>query len=108
MTSEGSLPEDEESSASKNGRGEEVETSTTPDLQSEKIQNEGYGRRRSSRLKKDLGPVHDKGRTRIACAKIMSIMHRSTRAKDLQDEGWKIQVAKKCEVSRRLKKGYLR
>ena len=51
MTSEGSQPEDEESSAQKHGRGEDVETSTTPDLQSEKIQNEEHRRRRSSRLK---------------------------------------------------------
>ena len=37
-TSEGSLPEDEESSAQEYSRGEDVETSTTPDLQSEKTQ----------------------------------------------------------------------
>ena len=56
------------------GRGEDVETSTTPDLQSEKIQNEECRRRRSSRLKKDLGSVHN------MCAKVMNMMHRSTRA----------------------------
>ena len=48
-----------------------------------------------SRLR-TLGPVHDKGRTRIACAKVMNMTHRSTRAKDLQYEGWKIQVANIC------------
>jgi hypothetical protein len=56
----------------------------------EKIQNEECRRRRSSRLKKDLGPVHN------MCAKVMNMMHRSTRAKEVQGEQWNIQVAKMC------------
>ena len=43
--------EDKEPSAQKYSRGEDVETTTTPDLQSEKIQSEANRRRRSSRLK---------------------------------------------------------